>query len=270
MLFSIIVVSLNAGRTLDRTLASIEKQVFTDYEVVVKDGGSTDGSIERLKERLEKNPRVCLVERRDRGIYDAMNQAIESCRGDYYLFLNCGDSFHDEAVLSMMADAIEKEHAVKDAAHIFYGNRYSVIAQTQELSAPVMNDFTCFRNIPCHQVCFYSAGLFAKRGYDLNYVVRADYEHFLWSYYVEHAEFSYVPVCVADYEGGGFSETRQNVKRSAKEHHEITGKYIPWGKRILYRLYLIVTLASLRHAIANNPKTSEFYQRFVALIYHKK
>ena len=41
-----------------------------------------------------------------------------------------------------------------------------------------MNDFACYRNVPCHQVCFYDAGLFAERGYDTDFRVRADYEHF--------------------------------------------------------------------------------------------
>lgn len=84
-------------------------------------------------------------------------------------------------------------------------------------SAPRMNDFACYRNVPCHQVCFYDAGLFAERGYDTDFRVRADYEHFLYCIYDRKAEAVYMPVTVAFYEGGGFSETRENRKRSALE-----------------------------------------------------
>ena len=75
-LFSILIVSLNPGEKLKRTLGSVLRQYFEDYEVIVKDGVSTDGSlsfIEGLSE--EKRSRIRIVSRPDQGIYDAMNQA---------------------------------------------------------------------------------------------------------------------------------------------------------------------------------------------------
>ena len=78
-------------------------------------------------------------------------------------------------------------------------------------SAPEVNDFTCYRNVPCHQVCFYDVRLFAERGYDVKYRVRADYEHFLYCIYDRKAEAVYVEMIVADYEGGGFSRQGRTV-----------------------------------------------------------
>ena len=72
------------------------------------------------------------------------------------------------------------------------------------------------QNVPCHQVCFYNVRLFAERGYDVKYRVRADYEHFLYCIYDRKAEAVYVEMIVADYEGGGFSETRENRRISKK------------------------------------------------------
>ena len=85
--FSIIVVCLNPGEKLLQTLQSIQKQEFRDYEIVLKDGGSTDGSLQKLyPEQLGLH----VVTKPDRGIYDAMNQAVEEAKGRFVFFLNCG------------------------------------------------------------------------------------------------------------------------------------------------------------------------------------
>ena len=85
--FSIIVVCLNPGEKLLQTLQSIQKQEFRDYEIVLKDGGSTDGSLQKLD---PEQSGLHVVRKPDRGIYDAMNQAVEEAKGHFVFFLNCG------------------------------------------------------------------------------------------------------------------------------------------------------------------------------------
>ena len=111
--------------------------------------------------------------------------------------------------------------------------------------------------------------LFQERQYRPQYRVRADYEHFLWCYFEKKAQFTYVPTCVVSYEGGGFSETRENERQSAREHREITGIYMTLGQRFRYRTYLILTLAPLRHALATNPKFADAYNNIVKKFYHR-
>ena len=109
--FSIIVVSLNPGERLKQTLNSILEQTYTDYEVIVKDGGSKDVSLDFLKEEgiLEKHPQIRLIVQPDKSIYDGMNQAVSYVNGKYVQFLNCGDLFYDKTVLEKTAEYIKSK-----------------------------------------------------------------------------------------------------------------------------------------------------------------
>ncbi|NLL79427.1 MAG: glycosyltransferase [Clostridiales bacterium] len=263
MRFSIVVVCLNAGERLKETIESIRRQTFQDYEVIVKDGLSKDHSVEQLRQEVQADW-LTIYEEEDNGIYDAMNQAVRYCRGDYVLFLNCGDCFYDDTVLAQIAAGIHEQTL---QGNIFYGNIYEKLTDSLVSSNPQIDAFACYRNVPCHQCCFYDRSLFTERGYDTRYRVRADYEHFLWSFFVKGAVPVYLPVTVASYEGGGFSETEENQKTSAREHKEITKKYMTKSQIFKYRLILLVTLAPLRTKIARNRKLAGFYNSLKKLLY---
>ncbi len=270
--FSIIVVSLNPGIRLAETVDSILMQSHKNYEVIIKDAGSTDSSLKFFLKRkaVAGLDNFKVIQKRDAGIYDGMNQALDEVTGDYIIFLNCGDNFHGKHVLSTFAANIRRAEADKGPAQVFYGIRYSDRYACMEYPAPEINGFTCYRNIPCHQTCFYSADLFKDHKYRTEYVVRADYEHFLWCYYVKKATFTYIPACVANYEGFGFSETEENKKRSKKEREEIIRQYMTRQELFRYRLYMMLSLAPLRRFLAENERTSVLYHNFITKLYNRK
>lgn len=264
--YSIIVVCLNAGKRLMETIESIRSQTYGKYEIIIKDGMSTDGSLDSLIQEADRgDSRIRIHSQADKGIYDAMNQAVGYAKGDYLFFLNAGDSFYDKEVLYKITEVIEM-----DKPDIVYGNLYHKALHAVVQSAPAINDFTCYRNVPCHQVCFYDVRLFAERGYDVKYRVRADYEHFLYCIYDRKAEAVYVEMIVADYEGGGFSETKENRQISEKEHAEITKRYLGRDKALRYRLLMLLTLAPLRTKLAEDEKYSEWYNGIKAKIYGRR
>ena len=279
--FSIVIVSLNPGQKLMKTLQSVLRQEYGNFEVILKDGGSTDGS---LKEEADgslsvawpgqsvSDSRVHIFRSPDKGIYDGMNQALVHINGDYVLFLNCGDSLYDSRVLSRTAALIEKAEEERDTRlrarpFLFYGDQYNEKQRSRVCSAPKLNDFACYRNVPCHQVCFYDASLFWERGYDTDFRVRGDYEHFLYCIYERGAEAVHLPVIVSSYEGGGFSETRENRKRSELEHRVITRYYLGRRKSACYAALMLATLAPVRTKIAENPSLAKGYNAVKAAIY---
>lgn len=272
MKFSVITVCLNPGEKLALTLESILRQSYPDVEIILKDGGSTDGSIEGWRKENGAGSgaeKVKIFAEKDRGIYDAMNQAVAHVSGDFLLFLNCGDTFADEKVLEQTAKVLEEE---KNAGTnmdrlVLYGDTCSGKNGVVIASAPHITGFTCYRNIPCHQSCFYSAALCREKPYDQQYRIRADYDHFLWCFYRAKAKMRHMGFPVGAYEGGGFSENKKNRELDKREHSRITAAYMGKGELFRYRFIMLCTLAPLRSAMAESRVFSGVYHRLKEKIY---
>lgn len=263
MKFSIVVVALNPGDKLKQTIDSVICQSCTDYEIVVKDGGSKDGSLEKLP----KNERIRVFVEKDTGIYDAMNQAVAKAQGEYILFLNCGDSFYDNKVLDKAAACIEREQGTEPL--VVYGDTYGAKNNVMITAPRTIDGFACYRNIPCHQSCFYNAKLCKEKPYRQEYRIRADYDHFLWCFYEAKAKMVYLESVVASYEGGGYSESKENRKRDKEEHRLITEVYMEPEELAKYRRTMLLTLAPLRSFLAESRVTSRLYHWIKGWLYHK-
>ncbi len=272
-LFSIIVVSLNPGEKLIETIKSISGQKYKSYQVVVKDGGSRDGAVNKLREWLQEAPdmgkKVLIVEEKDKSIYEGMNQAMGKAEGEYLYFLNCGDHFAHERSLQEMAEGIEEHKKMGGSSLIFYGDIYDALRSQVVPSNPHIDDFACYRNVPCHQACIYHRSLFEERGYKPEYKVRGDYEHFLWSYFCKNARPHYINATLALYEGGGFSETKENRKCSVKEHKEIVAMYMSGAQIFKYKMIMLLTLAPLRTKMAESPAMAGVYNFVKKMLYRR-
>lgn len=299
MKFSILTVSLNAGDELIKTAKSVLAQTYTDIELIIKDGGSSDGSAESLKQYITEagyriadsesrslstsgamaealyagddaaKPHIRMIEAPDTGIYDAMNQALQLACGDYVLYLNCGDYLYDDRVLEDVARAVG-QMAGAASSLIFYGDIYDRPSKRRVPSNPHLDEFGLFRNIPCHQACFYRRELLLRHPLDTHYSVRSDYEQFLWCVYEAGASLHYIDRVISSYQGGGFSETKENRRISAEEHRRITERYMGAKNASRYHRKLILSLAPVREFIARNPLTSGFYNGLKSAVYRKK
>lgn len=266
MKFSIIVVCLNAGLELRATIKSIITQTYKDFEIIVKDGGSTDGSLEGIPD----DGRIRLIQSADSGIYDAMNQALEEAKGEYIYFLNCGDYLYDENVLQRVVQALEQAPQNDEAPVIVYGDILERISQNRVASNPAMDEFACYRNVPCHQACFYDREMIKMHPFSIQYKVRADYEQFLWCFFIAKANLIYIDNIIASYMGGGFSENKKNRKLSAEEHITIVENYMPHKNIVKYRWRMRLSMAPLRAFISRNPVTGGIYNKIKSSIYSKK
>lgn len=113
MKLSVITINYNNAEGLAKTMDSVFRQRFSDFEYIVIDGGSTDGSKDLIVNNQDKIAYWC--SEKDSGIYNAMNKGIREASGEYLLFLNSGDFLHDFAVL-------EDIHPFLSGEDIVYGD----------------------------------------------------------------------------------------------------------------------------------------------------
>lgn len=261
MKFSVITVTFNAGEKLAETVANVLQQTYHDYELLIKDGMSTDGSVEAVKE----DEHIRLVRCKDTSIYDAMNQAVGMAQGDYVIFMNCGDYFYQTDVLERLAAVIEEN----PDRRIYYGDAYFRKADQIFHMPDRITDYVCFSHIPNHQSCIFDRTLWEAAGFKTEYRIRADYEFFLRQVYTAEVKPLYTGIVVADYEGGGYSETKENRKRDKEEHLSIVKQYLGKKKVFRYRAWLVITLQPLRKWIATSSPFSGLYDSVKKALYRR-
>ena len=120
MTVSIITITYNAERFLERTIQSVLAQQATDYEYIVIDGGSTDGTLDII-ERYESHVTTWISEP-DGGLYDAMNKGLHRARGEYVWFMNAGDELYDEQTLPALLDQIAYQKLERGGADVYYSD----------------------------------------------------------------------------------------------------------------------------------------------------
>lgn len=240
-LLSVITVTLNAGERLARTAASVAEQTWRDLEHLIQDGGSRDGSAAALS----LDARARLVVAPDRGVYDAMNQALRRCRGRYVLFLNAGDCFAGPDALAAVA-----AHLAGGAADLYYcdllrGDHGTTVRYPDRLSASFL-----FRHQLCHQACFFSAEVLRRLGgFDLSFRLAADYELLLRAVLRDGVVAARVPTAAVVYEGGGLSARASNRAVLGEEEQRVRERHFSRRQRLGYGLALALTLRPLRVAL---------------------
>jgi glycosyltransferase involved in cell wall biosynthesis len=226
---SIITINYNNRIGLIDTVSSIQDQVFRDFENIIIDGGSSDGS----SEWINKNSNLFsyFVIEKDNGIYDAMNKGIKEASGEYCLFLNSGDRFYDEASLVRFWDAYQKKVGTRNDFSIIYtdvithynGKMPEVKKYLDELS----KFYLCIEIIN-HQSQFIKTEMLRKiGGYDLKYKLASDYELFLRLLYLEKVKYLHIPVIVSKYNMVGTSSSVETGNKYQLERDEIRSLYFP-------------------------------------------
>jgi len=118
----VITATLNTANNLPRLIASLRSQTDKDFEWVVADGASEDGTLEMLRAVTDININIKISSQKDFGIYDALNRAINISSGEYYIVSGADDHFYDDAIEKYRA-AIMRSHADMIAANYKYVSR---------------------------------------------------------------------------------------------------------------------------------------------------
>lgn len=200
---SIITVNLNNAAGLRKTIESVINQTFTDYEYIIIDGGSTDGSVEIIKEFADKFS--YWVSEPDKGIYNAMNRGLCQSCGELVTFLNSGDEYLSNISLEISFNCIkEKFHSAKlfFFDYIYQTDKQCVIVSSND----VTNKYKIFRKGFGHPSTFYKREILAiNGGFDENFKISADRDFYMRAIVKEKIAFSYFPFALSVFKEGGFS-----------------------------------------------------------------
>jgi len=231
---SIVVALLNGGATLKRAIDSVLFQDYANRELLVIDGGSTDGGLEVIRgygasiSYWESEP--------DRGIYHAFNKALAKARGEWVYFLGADDFFWDRHVLTRMADQLVRAYPPH---RIVYG-QVNFVSERGEVMDVLGEPWAAFRKhflqgfmLP-HQAVFHHRSLFATHGpFDESFRASGDYEMLLRE--LKSAEALFVPgVVVAGYQFGGGSSAPSNSLLVVKERKRAWARNGVRGPRMLW------------------------------------
>lgn len=210
---SIITVTFNCQGSIEATINSILTQHFPNFELIIIDGASTDGTlnvINKYKSRIK-----CIVSEPDNGIFDAMNKGIERANGDFVLFMNSGDTFVNNDVLSLIN--FDKEYGV------IYGNMVINVRNKKLECKPEpffkSKDYIKTMGI-CHQCIFVRTDLAKRYKFAPEFKIAADF-NMIFQIWKKGYKFKYVDVPIANYDTTGFSA--QNYPKQLKEICRIWG-----------------------------------------------
>lgn len=210
MKLSIITICYNE-KQIRRTCESIVQQTWQDFEWIVVDGGSTDGTLDILNEY--KSRINLLISEKDNGVYNAMNKGIRLAKGEWLSFMNGGDSFYSSDVLQKSFG----ENFNSDAG-ILYGSTYTPEKDKFRKNPKKLDYFFFIGSNINHQSTFIKKSLFDKYGlYDENMKIAADFDK--WCQFMCNGEkFQYLDFCVAANDLLGISSNPKYLEIQNIEH----------------------------------------------------
>ncbi len=222
MKLSVITINLNDEHGLEKTIRSFEEQGFEAAELIVIDGGSTDGSTEVMDKY--KHVISVAVSENDNGIYHAQNKGIRIAKGEYCLFLNAGDHFAADDVLRKVFNTGYQEE-------ILYGDMIIRRRDGSHYKGTMPQRITFHHMIAdtlWHPVSFIRKNLFERYGfYDENLKMVADYDFFLKCLIVHNVSRKHLHFPVSVFNLDGFSSDPANRDLQMKERLVVQKRYFP-------------------------------------------
>lgn len=253
---SIITINYNNASGLEKTIKSVVEQQGSDYEYIIIDGGSDDGSkeiIEKYKEKI-----IRWVSEKDGGIYDAMNKGIAMASGDYCLFLNSGDWLLNSEILLSVSK-------LNPSADILYGELLfdfgDNVTKIGKQPAKLDIHYLFSENI-WHPATFIKTKLFQKFGtYNTTYKIAGDYDFFFNTIAIQKVSTRYVEFPISGYNTTGISSNASNAKLIQQERSNIHKKYLQPGQIEYLTNVSKFKVKFIAKWLVNKPRATYFFNR---------
>jgi putative colanic acid biosynthesis glycosyltransferase len=197
---SIITVTRNNARGVQRSYISMRNQSLQDFEWIVIDGNSSDNTCDFLQKT-----NATWISEPDRGIYDAMNKGIERINGRYVLFLNAGDLLARNDIIAEIFTAAQND------PDFIYGDAYEMDTYKTARTPTIKHGMFTH-----HQAMIYKADKITDLRYNLEHEIAADYE-FTARFLQQNPNALYIPRAICDFEPGGISQQKASQGRAEQQ-----------------------------------------------------
>lgn len=259
MLISIITVNFNNAKGLENTIVSVKNQTYTNYEHMIIDADSNDGS----KEVIEKfnSSFSYWVSEPDSGIYNAMNKGIIKAKGEYLLFLNSGDVLFSEFVLT----DVSKE--IKDGLDIYYGD-LTILDENMNLKIRKYPQNLTFHyffdegHLP-HPASFTKKILFDRLGlYREKFKIVADWDFYVNAICRHNATYKHLDVVVSNFQSNGISSKNEfKHVRLSERRQSLEDNFSLFFEDNLELLQLKKIVNSKQFTIVNKLKQNKYSKK---------
>lgn len=261
MKITVITINHNNKSGLENTFLSVFNQSNKDFEYIIIDGGSSDGSKKIIEDY--QNEIAYWVSEKDNGIYHAMNKGIKEATGDFLIFMNSGDVFYNETIIDALVNQL------KDTDEILYGD---VLLRNEKMNTeriqkhPEKLNFSYFYNQTiCQQACFIKRSLFDTVFYfNENYKISSDWEFLIYAIYIAKVKVRKIDLLISIYDTSGISGNPDFRQIASKEREQTINKYFPLYKED-YDLSL--SYSSYRFGQLREIENSVFFRKLVSIIF---
>lgn len=258
---SIVTINYNNKIGLKKTIESVVKQTYKNFEYIIIDGGSTNEDIQIIK-KYENRINYWISES-DKGVYHAMNKGIKVATGDYIIFMNSGDVFFDKEVLQKNAPLFDTN------AYFIYGNNFKEKGSSKRLKTyPSELTFSFFYSSSLnHQATFIKKAAFDLLFYyDENKKIAADWELFIVGICKENLPYQYINQTISIFDFTGVSTNQKFQSITDQERKDTFEKYFP----VFYKDYENLSLLNSKRFqqvlhIQKSPIIWKFFKMVISL-----
>lgn len=257
---TVVTVCFNAEDVIEKTIESVLNQTYKNLEYIIVDGKSNDKTLEIVERYAKKDNRIVYISEEDKGLYDAMNKGINMSSGDYIEFLNAGDFFNSQNVISDVVEYIGSQKA-----DIYYGDiiyEYPDGKQSKRIYSQFCQTSLYYLLGDCinHQAIFASKDCFSKNNFDISrYRFCADRD---WMIRQKKAGKKYkaMGTTICNYSLEPDSQSVKNEKLVFEEARELIKRYYILG----YPVYWVVD------KIRNSKRMSKMLHMIYELVFLRK
>lgn len=244
MKLTIITVVKNDKKNLITSIRSVLSQSYKDFEYIIYDGASDDGTRFAIKKYLNKNFKY--INRKDKNYYDGLNYAIKQAQGEYIGILNAGDRYYNFRSLQKIYNQISKKNISFILGNLIYENKFGIKKRFWRYKIKSLNKFNALK--------FASPTLFIKKKlanslkYNENYYISSDTD-FNIRLATTKSKFSYFDEIVIIMKSGGLSTNPKFFLKKLSEDLKILKNHFKFFFLIIYFYKLLIKLKNFKKSL---------------------